>query len=84
MITALEFSQGGLKQLHGNLDKQLDGLTPEQLTPSRRQSKANTIAGGSALRAHRTSGPYISEQKTPLGRGAMRRRRAAETGRARA
>ena len=35
MMTALEFIQGGLKQLHGNLDKQLDGLTP-----------ANTIAWG--------------------------------------
>src|SRR5258705_11275496 len=47
MITALEFIQGGLKQLHGNLDKQLDGLTPEQLhaVPAG-HPKANTIAWG--------------------------------------
>jgi len=47
MITALEFIQGGLKQLHGNLDKQLDGLTPEQLhaVPAG-NPKANTIAWG--------------------------------------
>ena len=31
MITALEFIQGGLKQLHSNLDKQLDNITSEQL-----------------------------------------------------
>ena len=47
MITALEFIQGGLKQLHGNLDKQLEGITPEQLhaIPGG-NPKANTIAWG--------------------------------------
>ena len=29
MITALEFIQGGLKQLHSNLDKQLSNITSE-------------------------------------------------------
>ena len=47
MITALEFIQGGLKQLHGNLDKQLDHITADQLhaVPSG-NAKANTIAWG--------------------------------------
>src|SRR5512141_784848 len=47
MITAAEFIQGGLKQLHGNLDKQLDNITPEQLhaIPAG-NPKANTIAWG--------------------------------------
>ena len=47
MITALEFIQGGLKQLHGNLDKQFDNITPEQLhaIPGG-NPKANTIAWG--------------------------------------
>ena len=47
MITALEFIQGGLKQLHGNLDKQLANITPEQLHAIPGGSpKANTIAWG--------------------------------------
>src|SRR5258707_3584412 len=47
MITALEFIQGGLKQLHGQMDKQLEGITPEQLhaVPAG-HPKANTIAWG--------------------------------------
>jgi hypothetical protein len=47
MITALEFIQGGLRQLHGNLDKQLGNITPEQLhaVPAG-NPKANTIAWG--------------------------------------
>jgi len=47
MITALEFIQGGLKQLHGNLEKQLDNITPDQLhaVPAG-NPKANTIAWG--------------------------------------
>ena len=47
MITAAEFIQGGLNQLHTNLGKQLDGITPEQLhaIPGG-NSKANTIAWG--------------------------------------
>ena len=47
MITALEFIQGGLKQLHGNLEKQLEGITPEQLhSIPGGNPKANTIAWG--------------------------------------
>src|SRR5713226_205182 len=47
MITVGEFIQGGLKQLHTNMDKQLDGITPEQLhaVPGN-NPKANTIAWG--------------------------------------
>lgn len=47
MITAAEFIQGGLTQLHANLEKQLEGLTPEQLyaIPGN-NPKANTIAWG--------------------------------------
>src|SRR5499426_2042926 len=47
MMTALEFIQGGLKQLHGNLDKQLENITPDQLhaVPAG-NPKANTIAWG--------------------------------------
>jgi len=47
MITALELIQGGLKQLHGNLEKQLDNITPDQLhaVPAG-NPKANTIAWG--------------------------------------
>ena len=47
MITAAEFIQGGLNQLHTNMGKQLDGITPEQLhaIPGG-NPKANTIAWG--------------------------------------
>jgi hypothetical protein len=47
MITVGEFIQGGLKQLHTNMNKQLDGITPEQLhaVPGN-NPKANTIAWG--------------------------------------
>lgn len=47
MITAAEFIQGGLKQLHTNMGKQLDGITPEQLhaIPGG-NPKVNTIAWG--------------------------------------
>jgi hypothetical protein len=47
MITALEFIQGGLTMLHKNLDKQLEGISPEQLhaIPGA-NPKANTIAWG--------------------------------------
>ena len=47
MITALEFVQGGLTMLHKNLEKQLEGITPEQLhaVPGG-NPKANTIAWG--------------------------------------
>jgi hypothetical protein len=47
MITAAEFIQGGLTQLHANMDKQLEGITPEQLhaIPGN-NPKANTIAWG--------------------------------------
>ncbi len=47
MITIAEFIHGGLTQLHGNLEKQLDDLTPEQLhaIPGN-NPKANTIAWG--------------------------------------
>src|SRR5262247_3473153 len=47
MMTALEFIQGGLKQLHGNLDKQLENITPDQLhaVPAG-NPKVNTIAWG--------------------------------------
>ncbi len=47
MITIAEFIHGGLTQLHGNLEKQLDDLTPEQLHAIPGNSpKANTIAWG--------------------------------------
>jgi hypothetical protein len=47
MITVAEFIQGGLNQLHTNMGKQLDGVTPEQLhaIPGG-NPKANTIAWG--------------------------------------
>ena len=47
MITAVEFIQGGLKQLHGNFEKQLENITPDQLhaVPAG-NPKANTIAWG--------------------------------------
>ena len=70
MITALEFIQGGLKQLHGNLDKQLDGLTPEQLhaVPAG-NPKANTIAWGlwHYVRTEDNVVQYILQnKKTPI------------------
>jgi hypothetical protein len=47
MITIAEFIHAGLTQLHGNLEKQLDDLTPEQLHAIPGNSpKANTIAWG--------------------------------------
>ena len=47
MITALEFIQGGLKQLHGNMDKQLGSITPEQLYAiTGGNPKVNTIVWG--------------------------------------
>jgi DinB superfamily len=47
MMTAVELVQVGLKQLHASLDKQLDGITPEQLhaVPGN-NPKANTIMWG--------------------------------------
>lgn len=47
MLDAAEFIHAQLKRLHKNLDKALDGLTPEQLhaVPGGRSS-ANTIAFG--------------------------------------
>jgi len=47
MITAAEFIQGGLTQLHVNMAKQLEGITTEQLhaIPGN-NPKANTIAWG--------------------------------------
>jgi hypothetical protein len=47
MITAAEFIQGGLNQLHTNMGKQLDGITPEQLhaIPGGNPT-VNTIAWG--------------------------------------
>ncbi len=47
MITAAELVQVGLKQLHTSMDKQLDGITPEQLhaVPGN-NPKANTIMWG--------------------------------------
>jgi DinB superfamily len=47
MITIAEFIHGGLTQLHGSLEKQLDDLTPEQLHAIPGNSPtANTIAWG--------------------------------------
>src|SRR5512132_458115 len=47
MLSAVEFIQGGLTQLHKNLNKALADLTPEQLhaVPAG-HPKANTIAWG--------------------------------------
>ena len=81
MITALEFIQGGLKQLHGKLDKQLDNITPEQLhaVPAG-NPKANTIAWGlwHYARTEDNVVQYILQnKKTPIWvEGATRRRRA--------
>jgi hypothetical protein len=82
MITALEFIQGGLKQLHGNLDKQLDNITADQLhaVPSG-NAKANTIAWGlwHYLRTEDNVVQYILQnKKTPIWvEGATRPRRGA-------
>ena len=70
MITALEFIQGGLKQLHGNFDKQLDSITPEQLhaVPGN-NPKANTIAWGiwHYVRTEDNVVQYILQnRKTPI------------------
>jgi len=68
MITALEFIQGGLKQLHGNMDKQLDNITPEQLHAVPGGSpKANTIAWGlwHYARTEDNVVQYILQNKKP-------------------
>lgn len=70
MITAVEFIQGGLKQLHGNLEKQLDNITPEQLhaVPAG-NAKANTIAWGlwHYVRTEDNVVQYILQnKKTPI------------------
>ena len=47
MLSAAEFIHAGLTQLHGNFDKALSDLTPEQLhTVPAGHPKANTIAFG--------------------------------------
>jgi len=70
MITALEFIQGGLKQLHGNLDKQLDNITADQLhTVPSGNAKANTIAWGlwHYVRTEDNVVQYILQnKKTPI------------------
>ena len=70
MITAAEFIQGGLKQLNGNLEKQLDNITPEQLhaIPAG-NPKANTIAWGlwHYVRTEDNVVQYILQnKKTPI------------------
>ena len=70
MITAVEFIQGGLKQLHGNLEKQLDNITPDQLhaVPAG-NPKANTIAWGlwHYVRTEDNVVQYILQnRKTPI------------------
>jgi len=70
MITAVEFIQGGLKQLHGNLEKQLDNITPDQLhaVPAG-NPKANTIAWGlwHYVRTEDNVVQYILQnKKTPI------------------
>src|SRR5262249_53422273 len=68
MITAVEFIQGGLTQLHTNLDKQLDGITPEQLhaIPGG-TGTANTIAWGiwHYVRTEDNVVRYILQNKKP-------------------
>lgn len=68
MMTALEFIQGGLKQLHGNLDKQLENITPDQLhaVPAG-NPKANTIAWGlwHYARTEDNVVQYILQNKKP-------------------
>ena len=69
MITVGEFIQGGLKQLHTNMDKQLDDITPEQLhTVPGNNPKANTIMWGiwHYVRTEDNVVPYILQnKKTP-------------------
>ena len=69
LITALEFIQGGLKQLHGNLDKQLDNITADQLhaVPSG-NAKANTIAWGlwHYVRTEDNVVRYILQNRRPI------------------
>src|SRR6266508_3342847 len=68
MITALEFIHGGLKQLHGQMDKQLEGITPEQLhTVPAGNPKANTIAWGlwHYARTQDNVVQYILQNKKP-------------------
>jgi hypothetical protein len=69
MITAAEFIHGGLKQLHDNLDKQLDNITSEQLhaIPAG-NPKANTIAWGlwHYARTEDNVVQYILQNKKPL------------------
>ena len=66
MISVGEFIQGGLTQLHANLDRQLDGITPEQLhaIPSG-NPKANTIPWGiwHYVRTEDNVGRYILQNK---------------------
>jgi hypothetical protein len=68
MITALEFIQGGLAMLHANLDKQLEGITPDQLhaVPAG-NPKANTIAWGlwHYVRTEDNVVQYILQNKKP-------------------
>jgi len=68
MITALEFIHGGLTMLHANLDKQLEGITPEQLHAIPGGSpKANTIAWGlwHYVRTEDNVVQYILQNKRP-------------------
>ena len=70
MITALEFIQGGLTMLHKNLEKQLEGISPEQLhaIPGG-NPKANTIAWGlwHYARTEDNVAQYILQnKKTPI------------------
>ena len=70
MITAVEFIQGGLKQLHGNFEKQLENITPDQLhaVPAG-NPKANTIAWGlwHYVRTEDNVVQYILQnKKTPI------------------
>jgi hypothetical protein len=68
MITALEFIHGGLKQLHRQMDKQLEDITPEQLhaVPAG-NPKANTIAWGlwHYARTEDNVVQYILQNKKP-------------------
>jgi hypothetical protein len=70
MITAAEFIQGGLTQLHGNLEKQLENISPEQLhTIPAGNPKANTIAWGlwHYVRTEDNVVQYILQnKKTPI------------------
>src|SRR6266481_9703743 len=69
MITAAELVQVGLKQLHTSMDKQLDGITPEQLhaVPGN-NPKANTIAWGvwHYVRTEDNVVRYILQNRRPI------------------